>query len=92
MTIDWLQNIAGWPQNINCIQRDDQECQDIEISSSVHFSWSQHLELARAVSLTTDSDRGTALALMGVGLTLLLKDLEQTVANEQLEISRSLLE
>ena len=40
----------------------------------------------------TDSDRGTALALMGVGLTLLLKDLEQTVANEQLEISRSLFE
>ena len=58
----------------------------------MHFSWSQHLELARAVSLTTDSDRGTALALMGVGLTLLLKDLEQTVANEQLEISRSLFE
>ena len=56
------------------------------------FSWSQHLELARAVSLTTDSDRGTALALMGVGLTLLLKDLEQTVANEQLETSRSLFE
>jgi len=42
--------------------------------------------------LTTDSDRGTALALMGVGLTLLLKDLEQTVANEQLETSRSLFE
>ena len=42
--------------------------------------------------MTTDSDRGTALALMGVGLTLLLKDLEQTVANEQLEISRSLFE
>ena len=50
------------------------------------------MELARAVSLMTDSDRGTALALMGVGLTLLLKDLEQTVANEQLEISRSLFE
>ena len=65
---------------------------NIEIRSSVHVSWSQHLELARAVSLTTDSDRGTALALMGVGLTLLLKDLEQTVANEQLEISRSLFE
>ena len=42
--------------------------------------------------MTTDSDRGTALALMGVGLTLLLRDLEQTAENEQLEASRSLLE
>lgn len=58
----------------------------------MHFSWFQHLELARSVSLTADKDKGTALALMGVGLTLLLKDLEQTDLSKQTERSRSLLE
>ena len=58
----------------------------------MHFSWGQHLELARSVSLTADKDKGTALALMGVGLTLLLKDLEQTDLSKQTERSRSLLE
>ena len=58
----------------------------------MQFSWSQHLELARSVSLTADKDKGTALALMGVGLTLLLKDLEQTDLGKQTERSRSLLE
>lgn len=58
----------------------------------MHFSWFQHLELARSVSLTADKDKGTALALMGVGLTLLLKDLEQTDLGKQTERSRSLLE
>ena len=58
----------------------------------MHFSWFQHLELARSVSLTADKDKGTALALMGVGLTLLLKDLEQADLGKQTERSRSLLE
>ena len=58
----------------------------------MHFSWSQHLDLARSVSLTADKDKGTALALMGVGLTLLLKDLEHSALSMQPEKSRSLLE
>ncbi|QNI91912.1 hypothetical protein SynBOUM118_01552 [Synechococcus sp. BOUM118] len=44
------------------------------------------------MSLTADKDRGTALALMGVGLTLLLKDLEQSALSKHAERSRSLLE
>ena len=42
----------------------------------MHFSWSQHLELARSVEAASDQECGAALALMGVGLALLLRDLE----------------
>ena len=49
----------------------------IGLMNSMHFSWSQHLELARTVGAAGDQDRGPALALMGVGLTLLLRDLER---------------
>ncbi len=41
----------------------------------MHFSWKQHQELSRKVSNTADTDQGVALALMGVGLTMLAKDL-----------------
>ena len=50
---------------------------------SMHFSWEKHLKLSRLVASTADKDRGLALALMGVGLTLLAKDLlsiEQGIA------------
>ncbi|QNI48297.1 hypothetical protein SynA1825c_01624 [Synechococcus sp. A18-25c] len=42
---------------------------------SMHFSWQKHLELSRTVSTTADKDSGVALALMGIALTLLSKDL-----------------
>ena len=42
----------------------------------MYFSWSQHLELARLVEAAGDQECGEALALMGVGLVLLLRDLE----------------
>ena len=42
----------------------------------MHFSWSQHFELARSVEAADDQECGEALALMGVGLALLLHDLE----------------
>ena len=42
----------------------------------MHFSWSQHLELALSIEASSDQERGAALALMGVGLALLLRDLE----------------
>ena len=43
----------------------------------MHFSWSQHLELARSVAAAGDQDRGAALALMGIGMALLLRELER---------------
>ena len=45
----------------------------------MHFSWSQHLELARSVEAAGDQERGAALALMG--LALLLRDIEQDLLN-----------
>ena len=47
----------------------------------MHFSWSQHLELARSVEAASDQECGAALALMGVGLALLLRDLEDDFVN-----------
>ena len=41
----------------------------------MNFSWGQHLELSRAVTAAADRDKGLSLALMGVALTLLAKDL-----------------
>ena len=41
----------------------------------MHFTWNQHQELSRKVSKSADTDQGVALALMGVGLSMLIKDL-----------------
>jgi len=41
----------------------------------MHFSWEKHLELSRNVTIASDNNQGLALALMGVALTLLAKDL-----------------
>ena len=41
----------------------------------MHFSWKQHYELSRKVANSADANRGVALALMGIGLSMLLKDL-----------------
>ena len=49
------------------------------IDGFMHFSWSQHLELARSVEAAGDQERGAALALMG--LALLLRDIEQDLLN-----------
>ena len=46
----------------------------------MHFSWEKHLELARNVAVVSDQNQGSALALMGIALTLLAKDL---LAHEQ---------
>ena len=42
------------------------------------FTRQQHLRLANLVSHAGQSDQGTALALMGVGIILLLIDLERS--------------
>ena len=52
----------------------------------MHFSWKQHLELSRKVSNSADTAQGVALALMGVGLSILAKDL---LAAELLDHSNS---
>ena len=41
----------------------------------MHLSWQKHLELSRIVSNAADKDSGTGLALMGIALTILAKDL-----------------
>ena len=51
------------------------------------FSWEKHQILSRNVAKAADKDMGFAIALMGVGLTLLSKDLllvEQHQANSEL--------
>ncbi|MGC6483428.1 MAG: hypothetical protein ACON4T_07690 [Synechococcus sp.] len=41
----------------------------------MHFSWENHLKLSRIVAVASDKTQGEALALMGIALTLLVKDL-----------------
>jgi|TARA_B100001094_G_scaffold242556_1_gene238599 hypothetical protein len=53
----------------------------------MHFSWEKHQTLSRNVAMAADTDMGSAIALMGVGLTLLSKDLllaEQHQTNSEL--------
>ena len=42
----------------------------------MHFSWSPHLELARTIEAAGDEDCGAALAVLGVGMVVILHDLE----------------
>ena len=44
-------------------------------NSDMRLSWPEHLQTARALELSGDEQRGTALALMGVALLLLSQDL-----------------
>ena len=54
----------------------------------MHFSWSQHLELARSIEAAGDQECGSALALMGVGMVLLLRDLEKDLLNASSAMAR----
>lgn len=42
----------------------------------MHFSWEKHLELSKNVAIASDQNKGMALALMGVALTMLASDLQ----------------
>jgi hypothetical protein len=57
----------------------------------MHFSWQKHLELSRSVSNAADKDRALGLALMGIALTMLVKDLlmHETQAPQQPAENRS---
>ena len=41
----------------------------------MHLSWQKHLELSRTVSNCADDNTGFGLALMGIALTMLARDL-----------------
>jgi hypothetical protein len=41
----------------------------------MRLTWPQHLETARTLELTGDSQRGEAIALMGIALLMLAQDL-----------------
>ena len=45
----------------------------------MRLSWSQHLSAARTLELVGDEQAGTALALMGVAVLMLLQDLSLAV-------------
>jgi hypothetical protein len=51
------------------------------------FSWEKHQILSRNVAKAADKDMGFAIALMGVGLTLLSKDL--LLVEQQQSLSES---
>jgi ABC-type branched-subunit amino acid transport system ATPase component len=42
----------------------------------MRFTWDQHQQAARTISAVRQQNSGTALALMGIALLLLLQDLE----------------
>lgn len=46
-------------------------------SGAMRFTWAQHLETARTLSGVDQAHSGTALALLGVALLLLMQDLEE---------------
>ena len=45
----------------------------------MRLSWSQHLSAARTLEMVGDEQAGTALALMGVAVLMLLQDLAAAV-------------
>ena len=42
----------------------------------MHYNWDQHRQLAQTVASTPTGDLGVGLALMGIALLMLMKDLE----------------
>ena len=59
----------------------------------MHFSWQKHLDLSRNVSKAADKDSGIALALMGIALTILAKDLlayelQNAASQDELDLSQ----
>jgi len=48
----------------------------------MRLSWSQHLAAARTLELTGRQQMGTALALMGIALVMLLQDLQPLTSSE----------
>ena len=56
------------------------------LSPPMRLSWPQHLQTARMLERADDTQRGMALALMGVSLLMLMEDLlevERASATQQ---------
>ena len=51
----------------------------------MRLSWPQHLQTSRTLEMSGPSERGTALALMGVALLLLAQDLLDEQAEHPLD-------
>jgi hypothetical protein len=45
--------------------------------SSLRYTWAQHQQAARTLAQSPTQSRGTALALMGIALLLLIQDLDE---------------
>jgi len=45
--------------------------------SSLRYTWAQHQQAARTLAQSPTQCRGTALALMGIALLLLIQDLDE---------------
>jgi len=48
----------------------------------MRLNWSQHLAAARTLELAGREQTGTALALMGMALVMLLQDLQSMTTSE----------
>jgi len=53
----------------------------------MRLTWSQHLSAARTIELAGQGQCGTALALMGVALLMLLEDLSEVGSTDATPIS-----
>ena len=47
----------------------------------MHYNWAQHQHLARTIALVPNDDLGTGLALMGIALLILSKDLDDQLSD-----------
>ncbi len=56
----------------------------------MYFSWKQHQDLSRKVFNAADDNKGIALALMGIGLSMLAADLLVQELNSSMKGSRTL--
>ena len=52
------------------------------IVHGMHYNWNQHQRLAQTIACTPKEDFGVGLALMGVALLMLIKDLETDLVNQ----------
>ena len=48
----------------------------------MHYNWDQHQRLAQTIACTSKGDFGVGLALMGVALLMLSKDLETDLVDQ----------
>ncbi len=52
----------------------------------MRLSWADHLGVSRTLAISDHPHRGTAMALMGVALIVLLQDLLDQEANQSMQI------